>query len=89
MNFQGHEVYKINRNWIFDLTTYTCYKVKLKNDTVSNCDKAFRLVVCKDKETNKYKKIEYIKYIESIPVRVIRKAKEIVRKYLEEALICE
>ena len=84
MNFDGHEIYKINRNWIFDLTTFTGYKVKIHKDKIVNFDKAFVI-----KDQNKGETFELIKYRYDIPLGIIRKSKEVIKNYYKEALIYE
>lgn len=77
MNFDGHQMIKINRNWIFDCTTYIGYKVTTnkKASKLLSYEKAFSILV------DKSNKLHYHKYIESIPAGVIRKTNLVVEAH--------
>lgn len=82
MEFEGHELYKIDKNWLFDLTTFIGYHVRL-DDTgnVTNYSKAF-IASYKD-DTKSY---SFDKYMD-IPTRIMRKAVNIIQNYRKEALL--
>ena len=85
MKFEGHELYQINRNWVFDLTEFIGYRTRTnKKNKLVEYTKAFRI-----KDENRDGKCVCIKYIDSIPVGVLRKSKEVIKAYYMEALICE
>lgn len=82
--FDGHVMYKICDNWIFNLTEFIGYKIKTKqNGQVESYTKAYKL---NKEETNEY--YYYDKYI-SVPVGVLRKSMDIVENYNKEALLNE
>jgi hypothetical protein len=82
--FEGHDIYKINRNWIFDLTTFRGYKIRTKKEKIIECTEAFRL-----KNIGKPGELEFTRVIESVPLGVLRKSEDIVREYYKEALVNE
>lgn len=84
MPFEGHEFFKINNNWVFDKTEFIGYKIQVdrKTDTILKYEKAFKV---QDKEqTCNFK---YTKYINNIPLGILRKSEDIIRAYYKEALI--
>ena len=85
MKFDGHEIYRINRNWIFDLTEFTGYRTKTnKKSKLLEYTKAFKI------RDNKHNcNFQYTKYIDAIPVGIMRKSEEVIKAYYKEALICE
>lgn len=82
MNFDGHQIYKIGNDWVFDITEYIGYRV-LKDDCgqVTSYDKAFYL-----EKSNNGKKTKFIQCLD-VPVGVMRKAAKIVDIYCREAFI--
>ena len=83
MNFDGHDIIKGNRNWIFDLTTFECYHVDVsKQDKVKSYALAFRLISENDS-------LSAAKYIDNIPIGVYRKCVNIVKTYNKGALLSE
>lgn len=84
MKFEGHEIIKINRNWIFDLTEFIGYKVWTHKDQIVKYKKAFRI-----RDPKNDGKFDITKYIDTVPLGVIRKSQEVIRNYYREALICE
>lgn len=82
MEFEGHDLYKIDTNWLFDLTTFIGYHVDLdKSGRVVNYTKAF--IASYKNETQSY---SFDKYID-IPTRIMRKAVNIIQNYRKEALL--
>ncbi len=79
--FDGHKMYKIGNDWVFNLTEFIGYKLKVdKNDgTVISYTKAFKLTKTPDGYS-------YDKYM-SVPVGVLRKAIKIVENYQKEAFL--
>mgnify|MGYP000941603742 CR=1 FL=1 len=80
--FEGHQLYKIDDEWVFNLTEFTGYRVNVnkEDNTVISYDKAFRLI----KTLNDY---SYDKYM-SVPIGVLRKSINIVENYQKEAFLC-
>ncbi len=81
MIFNGHKLYKINKNWVFDLTDFTGYKVIWANGSIVDYMRAFRTV----ESTNK-KGYEFIKFM-TVPVGVMRKSEKLIEFYFREAMI--
>ena len=79
--FKGHQFVKINRAWVFDKTTFICYKVTIKNSEIASYTKAFS--VGRDKDGD----FRFDRIIEHIPVRVMRKVVSIITEYRKEALL--
>lgn len=84
MEFSGHDLYKINKNWLFDLTTFVCYKVWNKGGKIIKAVKCFK-VIDKNRDAN----FEYVKYTDDVPMAIYRKSSIIIKDYYKEALICE
>lgn len=83
MSFEGHQIFKVNKHWIFDLTEFIGYKVHLnKSGEPIKFDKAFR-VLDEDKDCN----FNYAKYVDKIPVGVLRKTEELIKKYYKETYL--
>lgn len=82
MHFEGHALYKLGKEWIFDLTTFIGYNVTLDDsDNILGYKKAF--IVTFNNETKSY---SFDKYT-TIPTRVLRKVVSIIQKYRKEALL--
>ena len=79
--FKGHTIYIINKNWIFDLTEFTGYKVLEVSDNgeILDVQMAFRIEpVGETYVFNKYM---------SVPVDVVRRSKKIVSEYRKEVYL--
>ncbi|MBR1455201.1 MAG: hypothetical protein IJ593_11275 [Lachnospiraceae bacterium] len=74
MNFDGHELYKINNNWLFDLTTLTCYRVYFKNNKIYKAEVIFTV-----EESDNFINYKINKNVSSIPIGVMRKALNLVK----------
>ena len=82
MVFDGHQLVKIDSEWIFDMTTFIGYKVSIDEaGQVDEYSKAF--IAIRDKKTGDY---SFDKLMD-IPVRILRKTVNIIQKYREEALL--
>ncbi len=82
MEFKGHTLYKIDNNWVFDLTTFIGYKVDL-NDSgdVKRYQKAFIAVFKKENYSYTFDKIIHV------PIRVLRRVINVIQAYRREALL--
>lgn len=81
MEFDGHQLHKIEKNWLFDLTTFIGYLVELEGDKVVGYKKAF--IAIKDSKSDTY---SFDKIIDT-PIRILRKVVNIIQKYRREALL--
>lgn len=84
MNFDGHDICKINSNWIFDLTTFTGYKIHTKNGIISKAEKAFKI-----RDDNQKIKFKFTYYLDRVPIGVLRKSTKVIENYYKEALLYE
>lgn len=82
MKFLGHQMYTIYKNWLFDLTTFTGYKLTFENNKIISYEKAFSL---QDIDNNG--KFEVTKFIDNIPVGIIRKSQVIVGIYYKRTFV--
>lgn len=78
--FEGHIIYKIGNDWIFDLTEFIGYRVYVNEGEVENFTKAFTVTKSADGDYLFEKIIE-------IPVGVMRKTTKIIENYIREAMI--
>lgn len=76
--FQGHQfVSLINKNWIFDLTEFIGYKVKLdENDNVISYKEAFQAIVI-DSDIVFEKSMR-------VPLKVLKEAYSQISNYYKE-----
>lgn len=76
--FQGHQFIRIcNDSWVFDLTEYVGYKVKLDSDgNVINYKEAYEVIVINDE-------IIFNKIIRT-PLKVLKETLNVIEKYAEE-----
>ena len=81
MQFDGHQLYTIGNDWVFDLTEFIGYKVIKKNGHVSSYEKAFS--VEKNINNTDFKFSRDIK----VPAGVVRKVREIITNYYKEAML--
>lgn len=83
VEFDGHQLYKIENNWLFDLTTFIGYHVKLdeSKQNVIGYTKAFIAIKSDDSDTYSFDKII------DIPIRILRKVTCIIQQYRREALL--
>lgn len=79
--FEGHKMYKIGSEWVFDLTEFIGYKVKVEDGIVLDYKEAY--IVYYDKDSNTY---EFKKFMD-VPLGVLRKTRNIIEYYFKEALI--
>lgn len=79
--FEGHRLYKIGNDWVFDLTEFIGYKVNVEGSKVESFEKAFTVKRSEDNKSYKFTRAV------PIPVGVMRKAKTIIEDYLREALL--
>lgn len=79
--FNGHQLYIIGEEWVFDLTEFIGYKVKKNGDNIESFNKAFSIVKSPDHSDFHFKREE------TIPLGVMRKSKNIIENYLKEAMI--
>ena len=79
--FEGHRLYKIGNDWVFDLTEFIGYRITSINGEVKSYDTAFRVRL--DSDNMHYSFERYT----TIPVGVMRKTKEIIENYMKEAMI--
>lgn len=81
MDFNGHQLFKIDRNWLFDLTTFVGYRVSLNGNKVTDFSKAFTVGL--DDRSNSFR----FNRVASTPVRVMRKVIDLIQRYLKEAYL--
>lgn len=84
MEFEGHDLYKIDSEWVFDLTTFIGYHVTLSSEypsIVKGYTKAFITVFDKDSGSYSFEKLT------DIPMRIMRKVVDLIQKYRKEALL--
>ena len=82
MIFDGHQLIKIDNNWVFDMTTFIGYMVSVdETGRVDEYSKAF--IAIRDKKTGDYSFDKLMK----VPVKILRKTVNIIQKYREEALL--
>lgn len=76
--FQGHNFVKlVTDNWVFDLTEFTGYKVKLNsNREVESYKEAFSATYTENG-------VEFDKYMH-IPLKVLKEAANVILNYLED-----
>lgn len=79
--FDGHRLYKIGDEWVFDLTEFIGYKVIQNGDRVESFERAYTVKKNKDRKDYEFKKLL------TVPVGVMRKTTTIIKDYLSEALI--
>ena len=66
MNFDGHDLYKLNKYWVFDLTTFTGYFMIFKRNKLINAERAFRI-----DDSSRTKDFVYMYYVPKVPVGVL------------------
>lgn len=81
LDFKGHKLIKIDDVWVFDLTTFIGYKVKLKDNKVKDYTKAF--IAIRDEVTGTYSFDKIIR----VPIKTLRKTVDIIQKYRKEAFL--
>lgn len=81
MAFEGHEFKKLEDNWVFDMTTFTGYKVKLNGDKVVKYTKAYIA-----KFNSESDEVEFFTFI-PVSIAVLRKTINVIHKYRKEALL--
>lgn len=81
MIFDGHKMYKIGNEWVFNITECTGYKVYIEDGQVQSFMKAFK--VNRSKDGGHYTFERYM----DVPAGVLRRATAIIDKYLREALV--
>ena len=79
--FEGHELYKIEKDWLFDLTTFMGYHVDISENNVTGYQKAF--IAIRDPDTGTYSFDKKMK----VPIKVLRKAVSVIQRYRKEALL--
>lgn len=80
--YDGHQFLKIDNTWVFDLTEYKGYKVKVKDNIVSEYTKAFRAIETEDNN------VYFDKFIE-VPLIILKKVIKIIRTNNEDMLVCK
>ena len=78
--FNGHQLYTIGEEWVFDLTEFIGYRIKIKNSKVQSYERVF--TVKRDKSYG-YKFDKQT----AIPLGVMRKSRMIIENYMRDALI--
>lgn len=76
--FKGHHFIKlVNENWVFDLTEFVGYKVKVDNDgNVSSYREAFQALTVGDEIIfNKFTRV---------PLKILKEASKQIRDYMDE-----
>lgn len=82
MDFEGHQLNTIDKCWVFDLTTFIGYHIILdENNKVKEYTKAFVAIRNNDNDSYSFDK----KMI--VPVKVLRKTVDIIKRYRKEALL--
>lgn len=79
--FNGHQLYTLGDEWVFDLTEFIGYKVTKQGEKVQKIERAFSVSKSNDHQT-----YNFTKYF-NIPLGIMRKARDIIEKYLIDALI--
>ena len=82
MNFEGHDLYTINNNWVFDMTTFTCYRTY--RDKKGNLTKVIKAI---DVEINKDDETRFIRYVDRVPLGVMRKITKLIDSYMRDTFI--
>lgn len=78
--FEGHIMYTVGKDWVFNLTEFNGYRVyKDKEGKVVKYTKAFNIM----QVNGNY---DYEKYI-NVPIRVLETCIKIIENYREEAFI--
>lgn len=75
--FEGHKLYKINKDWVFDLTEFVGYKVFWKNGRISEVRKMFSV----EQYGNRF---VFYKY-GNVPLKVLKNTEKIIDHYYREA----
>lgn len=83
MVFDGHKLFKINRNWAFNLTECVGYKLTWRNNEIERVAVAFKIIIPPNNKD--YKIVKYMR----IPVGVLNKSKKLVDYHIREALLHE
>ena len=83
MNFDGHQLVKLDNKWTFDLTTFIGYKVSIDGETGQVIDYTKAFVAVRDKQTGDYSFDKLMR----VPVKILRQTVNIIQKYREEALL--
>lgn len=88
MSFEGHQLYKIDDKWLFDLTTFIGYEIDRKNNkqpfdynNIKSMKKMFVVSYNIDSDTYEFDKYEHT------PVCIMRKVTNIINAYRKEALL--
>lgn len=81
--FTGHQLYKIDNDWVFNLTEFKGYKVKIDKSTGKVV--GYQLAYILEGSTGFY---SFHKEIE-VPLSILRKTVEIVDNYTKEALLTD
>ena len=76
MDLDGHRIYKINRNWVFDADTNCGYKVIFESGIVKDFMLAYEVVDIHGRN-------KYIKYLNEIPIGVLRKSVNVVKAHID------
>ena len=76
--FKGHQfIQLVNENWVFDLTEFVGYKVKLNNEgEVVSYKEAFQVLTVSDE-------IIFDKHIR-VPLKILKEASNQIKLYWEE-----
>lgn len=82
VSFEGHKLCKIDREWVFDLTEFTGYKVDVENGKVKGIQRAF--TVTRNDNDGTY---QFNRLIKEVNLGVLRKSKHIIENYFKEALL--
>lgn len=83
MSFDGHDLYIINNNWSFDLTTFTGYRTwKNRKGQITAIKEAFKII-----DRDRDGKFNYNRLIEPIPMGILRKSEDIINNYYSKALV--
>jgi len=79
LTFSGHDIIVINNNWALDITTFTGYRTyRFKTGDIRDYKKALKVYIHKDGSCN------YKKYMDYIPVGVMRKIEVIINNYKDK-----
>jgi len=83
MNLDGHQLYIISNDWLFDLTTFTGYRTtKNSEGKLSSITKAYS--VSKQDSSNNF---TFCKDIKDIPMGVLRKTLNIINTHYKNTFI--
>lgn len=79
--FDGHRLFKIGNNWVFDLTEFIGYKVTQEDGVIKTYEKAFTVTKSNSDNSLSFKKKTLI------PAGVMRKSDLIIRNYLKKVTV--